>query len=93
VLIHIDTVEDLLFYHHPREELIEDGKVPWKEFVWRSGHTDGDLEEEELHPLTMNCGQDNLPKRHHWDDDDDDDDDDDGNGDRDQTRSRSIIYK
>jgi hypothetical protein len=23
-----------------------------KEFVWRSGHANGDLEEEELHPPT-----------------------------------------
>jgi hypothetical protein len=28
VLVHIDAVEDLLFYHPLREELIEDGKVP-----------------------------------------------------------------
>jgi hypothetical protein len=56
VLIHIDVVEDLLFYHYPREELIADGKVMWKEFMWRSGHADGDLEEEELHPPTRNCG-------------------------------------
>jgi hypothetical protein len=28
VLIHIDAVEDLLFYHYPREELITDGKIP-----------------------------------------------------------------
>lgn len=28
VFIHIDVVEDLLFYHHPREELIAGGKVP-----------------------------------------------------------------
>jgi hypothetical protein len=34
VLIHIDAVEDLMFYHYPREELIEDGKVPWREFRW-----------------------------------------------------------
>jgi hypothetical protein len=32
VLIHIDAVEDLLFYHYPREEMIEYGKVPWRDF-------------------------------------------------------------
>jgi hypothetical protein len=32
VLIHIDAIEDLLFYHYPREGLIADGKVPWKDF-------------------------------------------------------------
>jgi hypothetical protein len=34
VLIHIDVVEDLLFYHYPRDELLADGKVPWREFAW-----------------------------------------------------------
>jgi hypothetical protein len=37
VLVHIDAVEDLLFYHHPREDLIANGKVPWKDFSWRFG--------------------------------------------------------
>jgi hypothetical protein len=32
VIIHIDVVEDLLFYHYPREDLIADDKVPWREF-------------------------------------------------------------
>jgi hypothetical protein len=26
-----------MFYHNPREELIADGKVPWREFVWHYG--------------------------------------------------------
>jgi hypothetical protein len=33
VLIHIDAVEDLMFYHFSREELIADVKVPWKDFA------------------------------------------------------------
>jgi hypothetical protein len=33
ILIHIDVVEDLLFYHYPRDELIVDGKVPWRDFA------------------------------------------------------------
>jgi hypothetical protein len=32
VLIHVDIVEDLLLYHYPRDELLTDGKTPWKEF-------------------------------------------------------------
>jgi hypothetical protein len=40
----------LLFYHHPRDELIQDGKVPWQEFKWQMGRADGDLDEEDLHP-------------------------------------------
>jgi hypothetical protein len=33
VIIHIDVVEDLMFYHYPREELIANGKVPWRDFT------------------------------------------------------------
>jgi hypothetical protein len=33
VLVHIDVVEDLLFYHYPREELIANGKILWRDFV------------------------------------------------------------
>jgi hypothetical protein len=28
ILIHIDAIEDLMFYHYPREELLADGKIP-----------------------------------------------------------------
>jgi hypothetical protein len=34
ILVHIDVVEDLIFYHFPRKELIADGKVPWHDFAW-----------------------------------------------------------
>jgi hypothetical protein len=34
VIVHIDVVEDLSFYHFPRDDLIADGKVPWREFSW-----------------------------------------------------------
>jgi hypothetical protein len=34
VLIHIDAIEDLLFYHYPREELLADGKIPRRGFNW-----------------------------------------------------------
>jgi hypothetical protein len=50
VLIHIDVVEDLMFYHYPREVLIADGKTPWRDFNWQYGRADGDLDDEELHP-------------------------------------------
>jgi hypothetical protein len=42
VLIHLDVVEDLLFYHYPREELIEAGKIPWREFKWHPGRPDSE---------------------------------------------------
>jgi hypothetical protein len=64
ILIHIDVVQDLLFYHYPREELIAYGKVPWRDFSWQQGCPDGDLEEEDYHLLNSYCGRDNIPFRH-----------------------------
>jgi hypothetical protein len=58
VLIHINAIEDLMFYHHPREELITDGKVSWKEFAWRPRHADGELDEDDLHPNLQRCDKD-----------------------------------
>jgi hypothetical protein len=57
VLAHIDVVEDLLFYHYPHEELIADGKVPWRGFAWQTNRMDGELNEDELHPPTRYCGK------------------------------------
>jgi hypothetical protein len=74
VLIHIDAVEDLLFYHHPREELVQDGKVPWREFMWQFGRVDGNLDEEDLHPPTRHCEQDPPSSRRRPRDDDDEGD-------------------
>jgi hypothetical protein len=51
ILIRIEVVEDLLFYHYPREELLADGKVPWRDFRWQWGRADGELGESDLHPL------------------------------------------
>jgi hypothetical protein len=47
ILIHTDVVEDLLFYHHPQEEPIADGKIPWREFKWQLGHPDREFIDEE----------------------------------------------
>lgn len=55
VLIHIDKVEDLLFYHFLREELITDGRVQWRDFYWQHGWADGELDEDELHPPEDSC--------------------------------------
>jgi hypothetical protein len=72
VRIHIDVVEDLMFYHYPRKELIEDGRVPWKDFHWQYGRPDEDLGEDDLHPPTRFCGQQGLQPRYHprYDEDD-----------------------
>jgi hypothetical protein len=79
VLIHIDAVEDLMFYHHPREELLADGKVPWKDFVWQLGWED----EEQLHPPTRGCDRELQLWRRPMDDDE---------GDRDQKRPRARSF-
>jgi hypothetical protein len=57
ILIHINVVEDLLFYHHPHEERMVDGKIPWRKFKWQLGHPNGDLidEEDRLVPPTRLC--------------------------------------
>jgi hypothetical protein len=83
IIIHIDAVEDLLFYHYPRDELLADGKVPWREFTWQFGKPDGELDEEELHPPTRYCeGNYNL-RRHPRDDED---------GDMDQKKAKSSQH-
>jgi hypothetical protein len=87
VLIHIDAIEDLLFYRYLREDLVEDGKVPWKDFAWRPGHADGELEEDDLLPPTRNCGSELVPQRHHWDDDNE------GSGDRGRHRPRGFMSR
>jgi hypothetical protein len=89
ILIHIDVVEDLMFYHYPREELLADGKVPWRDFSWQYGLVDGDTRDDEgdedFHPLPCFCANDVAP----WHRKDEDDDD------RDQQRpkSRSILRR
>jgi hypothetical protein len=80
VLIHIDVVEDLLFYHYPREELLVDDKVPWRDFVWHYGRPDGEIDGEEFMHLTNFCGPE-LNSR--WCPRDDDE------GDREQKRPRA----
>jgi hypothetical protein len=56
VFIHIDDVEDLAFYHFPQNEFLADGKTPWREFSWKSGIADGELDDDELHPpLPRSC--------------------------------------
>jgi hypothetical protein len=73
ILVHTDAVEDLMFYHYPREELIVDGKIPWRDFSWQYGRADGDLEEDELHPITRACRPpDQFTRRHPRDDEDHD---------------------
>jgi hypothetical protein len=71
ILIHLDVVEDLLFYHHLRDELIADGKVPWREFRWQYGRPDGDIGMDEAQPPTRFCNTMANLRRHRPDDDED----------------------
>jgi hypothetical protein len=60
VFVHIDVVEDLLFYHFPREELIADGKVPWREFTWHYGRPDGEQRDLALQPGSVILGLNHI---------------------------------
>jgi hypothetical protein len=72
VPIHIDVVEDLMFYHYLCEELLADGKVPRWDFVWKYGVSDGDLPNDDISPLTHVCSPDMDQRWHPRDDEDDD---------------------
>lgn len=72
VIIHIDAVEDLTFYHYPRDELLADGKTPWRDFHWEFGYADGELLDDDFPPPpTRHCGDDRLAHWHRRDDDED----------------------
>jgi hypothetical protein len=83
ILPHIDVVDDLLFYHYPREEMLADGKTPWREFVWKQGRPDGEPSEDGLEPVARSCGFDDRPRWYMEDDGDDD---------RDQKHPRSHSF-
>jgi hypothetical protein len=86
ILIHIDVVEDLSFYHFPHDELLADDKVPWKEFTWYPGCPNGEVEEEEFNPPPRFCGQNSELR---WRPDDDEDWD----KDHKRGRSRGFMHK
>jgi hypothetical protein len=46
VLIHMDSIEDLTFYHYPADQLLVEGRVQFKEFRWHPGNPDGAMEED-----------------------------------------------
>jgi hypothetical protein len=83
VLVHIEAVEDMLFYHYSREELVADGNIPWWEFKWQMGKMDGDLEEEILEPPTRFCCQSRSRSR----------EDDDFDRDQRRPRPRGLLEK
>jgi hypothetical protein len=86
VLIHLDVVEDLLFYHHPREELVADGKVPWRELSWQSSKLEGEVDEDDFAPVPWSCQQNTSHPWHPRDEDDDD-------RDQKRPRERSLLHR
>lgn len=70
ILVHIDYVEDLHFYHYPANELRGEGKIPLREFRWQFGQMDGEQEERNLQPLEQNCRTPNGLRRLRDDDND-----------------------
>jgi hypothetical protein len=61
-----------LFYHYPREELIADGKVPWRDFIWQYNQPNGEMDDKEFNPIAKNCGPDLGDRTVPHDDDEDD---------------------
>jgi hypothetical protein len=86
LLIHLEVVEDVMFYHHLWEELHADGKVPWRDFSWQLGKPNGKLDDEELPPLTRFCAP---PSDHHWRPREDDENDREPR----QSRPRGILKR
>jgi hypothetical protein len=58
VLVHIDSVENLLYYHHPPEQLSGEGKTQLRELRWCPGRPDGDMDDEEDEPVQRYCRPD-----------------------------------
>jgi hypothetical protein len=72
ILVHIDTVEDLLFYHHSPDQLRAEGRVQHREFHGLSGSPDGDLQEVVEPPIQHFCRPDQKFRRCPCKDDDED---------------------
>jgi hypothetical protein len=62
ILIHIESVEDLSFYHQPQDQVIADGKIQLREFHWIPDRSDGDLDEEISHSVDKYCHPDRDPR-------------------------------
>jgi hypothetical protein len=85
-LVHVDSVEDLRFYHYPLEQLRTEGKVQVRDFHWLPCVPDGALDEEDLCPAESYCRHD-RDLRHRPREDDDDN----RNRGRDQMRGRNLF--
>jgi hypothetical protein len=72
ILIHIDSVEDLRFYHYPPEQLTAEGRVQLRDFRWFPGRPDGDVEEDFTQQVERYCRPIREPRRFNRDEDEED---------------------
>jgi hypothetical protein len=61
-----------VFYHYPKDDLLTDGKPPWREFEWQQGILDSDLVDKEFDPVTAFYGFGNQLNWRRRDDEDED---------------------
>jgi hypothetical protein len=86
VLIHLDSVEDLMFYHQPLDQLRADGQVQLREFRWIPGRPDGDIEDEDDGVVQRYSRPVQEPRRRPREDDDEE-----GARDRSRFRGRDLL--
>jgi hypothetical protein len=70
LLIHIDSIEDLSFYHRPADQLNAEGRVQLREFCWALGHLDGDMDDDDVRMAPRFYRSSDGPIRRHRDEDD-----------------------
>ncbi|KAL6641833.1 hypothetical protein ACP70R_020014 [Stipagrostis hirtigluma subsp. patula] len=85
VLIHLDSAEDLLYYHYPPSELDAEGRQRFRDFVWVPGRADGQDEDEQFVQQWEQCRRlgDTGGRR----------DNDDEDMDRGRSRSRALLSR
>lgn len=72
VFVHLDYVDDLMFYHQPSDELRAAGRQHFREFFWQYGKSDGDIEDDDLLLPPRHCRDGSEIRRRRREDDDDD---------------------
>jgi hypothetical protein len=70
VLVHVDSVDDLMHYHHPLEQLDAEGRVQLRELRWIPGRPDGDLDDDLEQSVVRFCRPAYESRRRPRDDED-----------------------
>jgi hypothetical protein len=86
ILVHIDSVEDLMFYHHSPKQLRSEGRVQLREFHFVTGRLDDELEQEDEDVIQRHCRpvQDYIRRPR-------EDDDEDRGQERNRLRGRDLL--